>query len=84
MNIELTPKESKLLSEFLALDLDEIGFNDKEQKVLNGIYEKLNPSNQKKTDEKVQVSVGIQIPKVKPHQIKTSSIIASERDKKKS
>lgn len=39
--IVLTIQESKLLSELLSLDMDNIGFNDKEQKILEGISNKL-------------------------------------------
>ena len=39
--IELTTKEVNLLQKFLSLDLDNIGFSDDEQNVLDAIAEKL-------------------------------------------
>ena len=42
--IKLNSKEVKLLNEFLSLDLDNIGFASKDQKILNSIRDKLNDS----------------------------------------
>jgi hypothetical protein len=47
--LNLDAKESKILKELLSLDMDRIGFNDRETKILRGIYEKL---DNKKTTEK--------------------------------
>jgi hypothetical protein len=47
LTVTLTEKEHKLLSDFLSLDLDRIGFSDNEQYHLRKVYDKLNVPNVK-------------------------------------
>ncbi len=39
--IKLTAKEAKLLKEYLSLDLDAIGYSEREQKILRAIFDKI-------------------------------------------
>ena len=50
--ITLTAKETKLLKELLSLDLEKIGYNEKEEAVLQNIYDKLSDKKVKKEKTK--------------------------------
>lgn len=45
MTINLTEKEVEVLKLLLSLDLDAVGFESKEQRVLRGISKKLREKN---------------------------------------
>lgn len=59
----LEPKEKKLLLDLLSLDLERIGFDEKEIKILNNVYTKVK-------DEKIKTKAKKAVKKAKVTPVK--------------
>lgn len=49
MKIQLTKKESQLLEDLLTLDLEELGYENKQIKIFEKILDKLSPNKNNKS-----------------------------------